>query len=131
MLLRKKRGSWEFQPDERADHHSEEFLDSLAQRIPNGQKEDCFEDTGRCEDMMADSCRQHRKHVLFVLSEAGKPIYSRYGSKEALSFTMGVMMPLVSFIQAGGNTIQMTERFSFCRRGRWCWYPSAIRTTAL
>lgn len=59
----------------------------------------------RDEDVTADSWRQHRKHV-FVLSEAGKPIYSRYGSEEALSSTMGVMMALVSFVQSGDNTIR-------------------------
>ncbi|CAL8340059.1 unnamed protein product [Merluccius merluccius] len=59
----------------------------------------------RDEDVMAESWRQHRKHV-FVLSEAGKPIYSRYGSEEALSSTMGVMMALVSFVQSGDNMIR-------------------------
>ncbi|XP_055039865.2 vacuolar fusion protein MON1 homolog B isoform X2 [Misgurnus anguillicaudatus] len=59
----------------------------------------------RNEDVTGDSWRQHRKHV-FVLSEAGKPIYSRYGSEEALSSTMGVMMALVSFVQSGDNTIR-------------------------
>uniref|UniRef100_A0A671MHF8 Vacuolar fusion protein MON1 homolog n=1 Tax=Sinocyclocheilus anshuiensis TaxID=1608454 RepID=A0A671MHF8_9TELE len=54
--------------------------------------------TYRNEDIMSESWRQHRKHV-FVLSEAGKPIYSRYGNEEALSSTMGVMMALVSFVQ--------------------------------
>nr|XP_046166223.1 vacuolar fusion protein MON1 homolog B-like isoform X5 [Oncorhynchus gorbuscha] len=54
---------------------------------------------------MAESWRQHRKHV-FVLSEAGKPIYSRYGSEEALSSTMGVMMALVSFVQSSDNMIR-------------------------
>ncbi|KAF7665695.1 hypothetical protein LDENG_00135200 [Lucifuga dentata] len=58
----------------------------------------------REEDVTTDSWRQHRKHV-FVLSEAGKPIYSRYGSEEALSSTMGVMMALVSFVQSGDNII--------------------------
>lgn len=57
------------------------------------------------EDVTTESWRQHRKHV-FVLSEAGKPIYSRYGSEEALSSTMGVMMALVSFIQSGDNVIR-------------------------
>lgn len=61
--------------------------------------------THREEDVTADSWRQHRKHV-FVLSEAGKPIYSRYGSEEALSSTMGVMMALVSFVQSGDNIIR-------------------------
>ncbi|NWR40121.1 MON1B protein, partial [Tachuris rubrigastra] len=49
--------------------------------------------------------RARRKHV-FVLSEAGKPIYSRHGNEEALAATMGVMMALVSFIQSGGNAIR-------------------------
>ncbi|XP_053159088.1 vacuolar fusion protein MON1 homolog B-like isoform X1 [Hemicordylus capensis] len=59
----------------------------------------------RDEDVTAENWRAHRKHV-FVLSEAGKPIYSRYGNEEALSSTMGVMMALVSFIQSGDNSIR-------------------------
>lgn len=59
----------------------------------------------RDEDVTAEAWRAHRKHV-FVLSEAGKPIYSRYGSEEALSSTMGVMMALVSFVQSGDNIIR-------------------------
>ncbi|XP_063072084.1 vacuolar fusion protein MON1 homolog B [Engraulis encrasicolus] len=59
----------------------------------------------RDEDVTSEAWRAHRKHV-FVLSEAGKPIYSRYGSEEALSSTMGVMMALVSFVQSGDNTIR-------------------------
>uniref|UniRef100_A0A3B1J5X2 Vacuolar fusion protein MON1 homolog n=1 Tax=Astyanax mexicanus TaxID=7994 RepID=A0A3B1J5X2_ASTMX len=57
------------------------------------------------DEVMTDGWRSRRKHV-FVLSEAGKPIYSRHGSEEALSSVMGVMMALVSFVQVGGNTIQ-------------------------
>ncbi|XP_035237953.1 vacuolar fusion protein MON1 homolog B isoform X5 [Anguilla anguilla] len=60
---------------------------------------------GQDEDVTAEGWRSHRKHV-FVLSEAGKPIYSRYGNEEALSSTMGVMMALVSFVQSGDNTIR-------------------------
>ncbi|CAH2317108.1 vacuolar fusion MON1 homolog B-like isoform X2 [Pelobates cultripes] len=59
----------------------------------------------RDEDITADGWRARRKHV-FVLSEAGKPIYSRYGNEEALSSTMGVMMALVSFVQSGNNSIR-------------------------
>ncbi|NXC19249.1 MON1A protein, partial [Corythaeola cristata] len=57
------------------------------------------------EDVTMDAWRMHRKHV-FVLSEAGKPVYSRYGSEEALSSTMGVMMALVSFLEAEKNAIR-------------------------
>ncbi|XP_034961863.2 vacuolar fusion protein MON1 homolog A isoform X2 [Zootoca vivipara] len=57
------------------------------------------------EDVTMDAWRMHQKHV-FVLSEAGKPVYSRYGSEEALSSTMGVMMALVSFLEAQKNAIR-------------------------
>ncbi|XP_032996465.1 vacuolar fusion protein MON1 homolog A [Lacerta agilis] len=57
------------------------------------------------EDVTMDAWRMHQKHV-FVLSEAGKPVYSRYGSEEALSSIMGVMMALVSFLEAQKNSIR-------------------------
>lgn len=107
------RGSREFHPEDTLIEDSGEFTSCLAQANLSGQKKDpsvgfAVDVPGlsyRNEDIMAESWRQHRKHV-FVLSEAGKPIYSRYGNEEALSSTMGVMMALVSFVQAGGNTIQ-------------------------
>ncbi|XP_037107745.1 vacuolar fusion protein MON1 homolog A [Syngnathus acus] len=57
------------------------------------------------EDVFSEAWRSHKKHM-FVLSEAGKPIYSRYGTEEALSSTMGVMMALVSFVEAENNVIR-------------------------
>ncbi|XP_053724450.1 vacuolar fusion protein MON1 homolog A [Synchiropus splendidus] len=57
------------------------------------------------EDISSEAWRSHKKHM-FVLSEAGKPIYSRYGTEEALSSTMGVMMALVSFVEAEKNIIR-------------------------
>lgn len=57
------------------------------------------------EDVSSEAWRSHKKHV-FVLSEAGKPIYTRYGTEEALSSTMGVMMALVSFVEAEKNIIR-------------------------
>ncbi|XP_041046712.1 vacuolar fusion protein MON1 homolog A [Carcharodon carcharias] len=57
------------------------------------------------EDVTAESWRQHQKHI-FVFSDAGKPIYSRYGTEEALSSIMGVMVALVSFIEASKNVIK-------------------------
>ncbi|MBN3302093.1 SAND protein, partial [Amia calva] len=76
-----------------------------------GEQEDEGEEaklSGRVEeddDMTSEVWRRRRKHV-FVLSEAGKPIYSRYGTEEALSSTMGVMMALVSFVEAEKNVIR-------------------------
>ncbi|KAM8775631.1 vacuolar fusion protein MON1 homolog B isoform 2-T2 [Rhynchonycteris naso] len=60
---------------------------------------------GQGGDPSDEDWRSKRKHV-FVLSEAGKPIYSRYGSVEALSTTMGVMTALVSFVQSAGDAIR-------------------------
>ncbi|XP_042556848.1 vacuolar fusion protein MON1 homolog B [Dipodomys spectabilis] len=61
---------------------------------------------GQGGDPSDEDWRCQRKHV-FVLSEAGKPIYSRYGSVEALSATMGVMTALVSFVQSAGDAIRV------------------------
>ncbi|XP_051874248.1 vacuolar fusion protein MON1 homolog A [Pristis pectinata] len=57
------------------------------------------------EDVTADSWKEHRKHV-FVFSDAGKPIYSRYGTEEALSSMTGVMVALVAFIEASKDMIK-------------------------
>lgn len=70
------------------------------------------------EDMTMDAWRMHRKHV-FVLSEAGKPVYSRYGSEEALSSTMGVMMALVSFLEAEKNAIRSIHAGTALGGMRW------------
>ncbi|XP_068711276.1 vacuolar fusion protein MON1 homolog A-like [Montipora foliosa] len=62
----------------------------------------------------------HKKHV-FVFSEAGKPIYSRYGNEDKLATLMGVMQALVSFVQVGKNTIRCvlagSHKFVFLVRG--------------
>ncbi|KAJ7419536.1 Vacuolar fusion protein MON1 A [Pitangus sulphuratus] len=70
------------------------------------------------EDVTMDAWRMHRKHV-FVLSEAGKPVYSRYGSEEALSSTMGVMMALVSFLEAEKNAIRSIHAGMALVEGNW------------
>uniref|UniRef100_A0A8C6URP0 Vacuolar fusion protein MON1 homolog n=1 Tax=Neogobius melanostomus TaxID=47308 RepID=A0A8C6URP0_9GOBI len=64
------------------------------------------------EDVSSEAWRSHRKHV-FVLSDAGKPIYTRYGTEEALSSTMGVMMALVSFVEADKNMIRSIHAVVF------------------
>uniref|UniRef100_A0AAZ3RJC8 Vacuolar fusion protein MON1 homolog n=1 Tax=Oncorhynchus tshawytscha TaxID=74940 RepID=A0AAZ3RJC8_ONCTS len=68
-------------------------------------EEECPENRSKEEDVCSEVWRSHRKHV-FVLSEAGKPIYTRYGTEEALSSTMGVMMALVSVVEADKNIIR-------------------------
>lgn len=57
------------------------------------------------EDVNNPSWIGHKKHV-FIFSDAGKPIYSRYGSEDKLATLMGVMQALVSFVQDDDNNIR-------------------------
>ncbi|XP_018328739.1 vacuolar fusion protein MON1 homolog A [Agrilus planipennis] len=45
------------------------------------------------------------KHI-FVLSSAGKPIYSRYGNEDKFASYFGVMQALVSFVQADNDSLK-------------------------
>ncbi|XP_026529091.1 vacuolar fusion protein MON1 homolog A [Notechis scutatus] len=72
---------------------------------PQGSRRDSVLSGKEEEDITMEAWRMHQKHI-FVLSEAGKPIYSRYGCEEALSTTMGVMMALVSFVEAEKNAMR-------------------------
>ncbi|KAG5860350.1 hypothetical protein JTB14_006713 [Gonioctena quinquepunctata] len=46
-----------------------------------------------------------KKHI-FVLSMAGKPIYSRYGNEDRLAWLFGVMQTLVCFVQSSDDCIK-------------------------
>lgn len=48
---------------------------------------------------------RHRKHV-FILSSAGKPIYSLHGNEDKLATIFGVMQALVSFVQSNNDSIK-------------------------
>lgn len=49
--------------------------------------------------------RSRRKHF-FVLSAAGKPIYSRYGDDSLISGYMGVIQAIISFFEDNGDTLK-------------------------
>lgn len=49
--------------------------------------------------------KEKNKHI-FILSSAGKPVYSRYGSEDRLVTLFGVMQALVSFIQDSQDVIR-------------------------
>ncbi|KAL0094130.1 vacuolar fusion protein MON1 [Phycomyces blakesleeanus] len=48
---------------------------------------------------------QHKKHF-FILSSAGKPIWTRYGDESRISSLMGVIQAIISFFQDGDDTIK-------------------------
>nr|CAB3263901.1 vacuolar fusion protein MON1 homolog A [Phallusia mammillata] len=51
------------------------------------------------------SWRDQKRHI-FILTEAGKPVYSRHGSEDKLSAVMGVMLALVSCVQDRNDTLR-------------------------
>ena len=57
------------------------------------------------EDPSHPSWALHKKH-LFVLSSAGKPIFSRYGDESRLAPQMGLLQALISFVSDRGDTLR-------------------------
>ncbi|ORX75692.1 DUF254-domain-containing protein [Anaeromyces robustus] len=56
------------------------------------------------EDLTSSNWVKHRKHF-FILSSAGKPIYSRYGDESKLSSLMGVIQAIISFYDVDNDEI--------------------------
>ncbi|KAJ7538741.1 hypothetical protein O6H91_11G062000 [Diphasiastrum complanatum] len=57
------------------------------------------------EDDASPSWRGHKKHFL-ILSNAGKPIYSRYGDENRLAGFSATIQAIMSFVQNSGDCIQ-------------------------
>ena len=57
------------------------------------------------EDPSTPGWALHKKHV-FVLSSAGKPVFSRYGDESRLAPQMGLLQALISFVQDRGDAIR-------------------------
>lgn len=49
--------------------------------------------------------RSRKKHF-FILSSAGKPVYSRYGDETVVSGYMGVIQAIISFFQDDNDTLK-------------------------
>jgi hypothetical protein len=75
-----------------ADIHE---ADSLVQRIARH----------RGEDPNSDKWKQHKRHF-FILSDAGKPIFSRYGDEDTLAPFMGVVSAVISFVKDDQDQIR-------------------------
>ncbi|XP_012276007.1 vacuolar fusion protein MON1 homolog A [Orussus abietinus] len=77
--------------------------------LDDSKVEEAAKQVGQC-NLDADPLRcktwlSQKKHI-FVLSQAGKPIYSRHSSEDKLVTVMGVMQALVSFVQSGDDMIR-------------------------
>ncbi|XP_051165518.1 vacuolar fusion protein MON1 homolog A [Leptopilina boulardi] len=84
--------------------------DNSCEDITQQLGQNCIEtiDPLRCKVWLS------RKKHIFVLSQAGKPIYSRYSSEDKLVTVMGVMQALVSFVQASDDMIRSVHAGDTC-----------------
>lgn len=57
------------------------------------------------EDDTSASWRKHKKHF-FILSHAGKPIYSRYGDEHKLAGFSATLQAIMSFVENSGDCIR-------------------------
>jgi len=98
---------------ESTDNDSSEFDSESLMKIYNSSIYDYDEDNlspynfrkkyGN-EDLTSSNFIKHKKHF-FILSSAGKPIYSRYGDESKLSSLMGVIQAIISFYSTNNDEI--------------------------
>ncbi|KMZ56989.1 hypothetical protein ZOSMA_8G01360 [Zostera marina] len=60
------------------------------------------------EDDSSISWRKRRKHF-FVLSNSGKPIYSRYGDEHKLAGFSATLQAIISFVENGGDHVKFVR----------------------
>lgn len=58
------------------------------------------------EDHLHDPIFLRKKRHVFILSSAGKPIYSMHGNEDKLATLYGVMQALVSFVQSNNDSMK-------------------------
>nr|XP_023012475.1 vacuolar fusion protein MON1 homolog A [Leptinotarsa decemlineata] len=85
------------QGEESNDNTNNETFEDASSSIENDNSQ---------EDHELNSDWISKEKHIFVLSMAGKPIYSRYGNEDKLAWLFGVMQTLVSFVQYGDDCIR-------------------------
>ena len=55
--------------------------------------------------VQSETWKKRRKHI-FILSEAGKPIFSQFGDEDELASLMAVMQAMVSYVLDMGDTLK-------------------------
>lgn len=76
------------------------ITDSNTDWIPGKRHQD--------EDDGSISWRKRKKHF-FILSNSGKPIYSRYGDEHKLAGFSATLQAIVSFVENGGDSIKLVR----------------------
>lgn len=62
-----------------------------------------------CDDYLHDTDWLNKQEHVFILSMAGKPIYSLHGNEDKLATLFGVMQALVSVVQSNQDTIMSIQ----------------------
>lgn len=62
-----------------------------------------------CDDYLHDAEWLNKQEHVFILSMAGKPIYSLHGNEDKLATLFGVMQALVSVVQSNQDTIMSIQ----------------------
>nr|XP_023926872.1 vacuolar fusion protein MON1 homolog [Quercus suber]POE92583.1 vacuolar fusion protein mon1 like [Quercus suber] len=60
------------------------------------------------EDDASLSWRKRKKHF-FILSNSGKPIYSRYGDEHKLAGFSATLQAIISFVENGGDRVKLVR----------------------
>nr|AZS64174.1 SAND Family Protein [Hypericum perforatum] len=60
------------------------------------------------EDDASISWRKRKKHF-FILSNSGKPIYSRYGDEHKLAGFSATLQAIISFVENGGDRVKLVR----------------------
>ncbi|PPS06669.1 hypothetical protein GOBAR_AA13982 [Gossypium barbadense] len=60
------------------------------------------------EDDGSISWRKRKKHF-FILSNSGKPIYSRYGDEHKLAGFSATLQAIISFVENGGDRVKLVK----------------------
>lgn len=94
--------------DESSEDHNEISTTDLSTALNDVERKELsasIEEDEIDEFGKGSAWRQEKKHI-FILSSAGKPIYSRYGSEDKLVTIMGVLQALVSFVSASKDSMR-------------------------
>lgn len=71
-------------------------IPTKAKKVREGENEDYY---------FQHEWPKHKKHI-FILSNSGKPVYSRHGDEQKLCAFMPVLSAISSFVDATGDTIK-------------------------
>ncbi|EFC49000.1 predicted protein [Naegleria gruberi] len=83
------------------------------------------------EDQTQLKWQLHQKHI-FILSEAGKPIFARYGDENQLNTILSFFLGIVTIVSKEGGTVRTVNcgdlRFVYVLKGA-LYFVSACRTS--